>query len=689
MRRRSFRAHVLSLFLSLFTLAFACIMGFTYSKDYKSILSFSSSIAERLLAILRTQLTVISTDAERLTRLFVELLPQLGPTTLENPLISTYFLNRLQNDPNYSNILIGFPNGDFLSALTLYEFSSPHFITKPKESLPQATRYALRKNNQQVTPHTDTWYYLNSNLEEVASEVVSPSHYDPRIRPWYTGAEQNRSLYWTSAYSFYPYNETGITVSAPMLRQGEIAAIVGADLSFTFLSAFLAEQKLSASGQVFILDSNGQILIPETSSLPSVTTDLVSNAYTHFLNEGKIPSFSFSHAGIMYISCISSVSSLFGSEWNLVAIAPLDDFLSGAFKMQNQIFIFLILILFLASIVVIYFSNKIAFPITVLVQEINKIEAMDWSSTVRVHSNVKEIGLLDHAIDSMRKVVASFSKYIPKELVGKLFALNQEITIGGEKKELSIFFSDIANFTSVAESQQIETLFPLLAEYFDAMSKEILNLNGTIDKFIGDGIMAFWGAPNEQLDHAQRACDAALLCNAMLTSFNALRRQKGLPEFPTRFGIHSGTVIVGNVGTEDRLNYTIIGDAVNVTARLQEVDKIYHTSIIISENVYLKLGSEYVTRPLDLVTVRGKTRQTRIHELVGKIGAEPSICPSAEHITLCEGFAKAYNTMQQGNLREAKELFASLHEKYPADYPTQIYIQRIDKELTGHPQTGE
>jgi adenylate cyclase len=664
-------------------------MGFTYSKDYKSILGFSASISERLLAILRTQLTVVSNDAERLTRTFVELLPHLGPLNLDNPLISKYLVNRIKNDPNYSNILIGFPNGDFLSALTLYEFSSPHFITKPDKPLPQAARYALRENNVQVTPHTDTWHYLNTHLEEVASEVISPSHYDPRIRPWYTGAEQQRSLYWTEAYTFYPYNETGITVSDPLLAQGEIAAIVGADLSFKFLSAFLAERQLSASGKVFILDGNGQMLIPENSSLPADTTDLVSNAYAHFLNGGKAPSFSFSHAGIVYISCISSVSDLFGSEWNLVAIAPLDDFLASAFKTQNQIFIFLLIILLISSTIVIYFSNKIASPIATLVQEINKIEAMDWSSTVRVHSNVKEIGLLDHAIDSMRKVVASFSKYIPKELVGKLFALNQEISIGGEKKELSIFFSDIANFTTVAESQRIEVLFPLLAEYFDAMSKEILKLNGTIDKFIGDGVMAFWGAPNEQPDHAQRACDAALLCNAMLTSFNALRRTKGQPEFPTRFGIHAGTVIVGNVGTEDRLNYTIIGDAVNVTARLQEVDKIYHTSIIISENVYLKLGSEYVTRPLDLVTVRGKTRQTRIHELVGKIGAEPSICPSADKITLCEGFAKAYNTMQQGHLREARALFATLRENHPADYPTQLYIARIDKELTGHPQTGE
>ena len=126
------------------------------------------------------------------------------------------------------------------------------------------------------------------------------------------------------------------------------------------------------------------------------------------------------------------------------------------------------------------------------------------------------------------------------------------------------------------------------------MSKTILSSHGTIDKFLGDGIMAFWGAPIEFSDHTARACTAALRCQAMLLKLNQKRREEGDPEFLTRFGINTGTVIVGNIGTEDRLNYTIIGDAVNTASRLQKVNKIYHTSIIISEDAYKFLGEEFV-----------------------------------------------------------------------------------------------
>ena len=198
------------------------------------------------------------------------------------------------------------------------------------------------------------------------------------------------------------------------------------------------------------------------------------------------------------------------------------------------------------------------------------------------------------------------ARYVPKEIVRDLFQKNEEIALGGELKEVTIFFSDVQGFTSIAYTDSIQTIIPLLSEYFDAMTKIILGSHGTIDKFLGDGIMAFWGAPIHFPDHASRACTAALACQAMLLKLNKKRRESNQPEFKTRFGINTGRVIVGNIGTEDRMNYTVIGDAVNITSRLQEVDKIYHTSIIISEDAYKQLGEGFIARPLDFVAVKGK-----------------------------------------------------------------------------------
>jgi adenylate cyclase len=163
----------------------------------------------------------------------------------------------------------------------------------------------------------------------------------------------------------------------------------------------------------------------------------------------------------------------------------------------------------------------------------------------------------------------------------------------------------------------------------------------------------------------------------MLHGFNTTRRQNGEPEFHTRFGLHTGSVIVGNIGTASRMNYTIIGDAVNITARLHEVDKVYHTSILISEEVFHRLEGHYIARPLDLVYVKGKTKQTKIYELFGKLGGPPPLEPTAGNIRLAELFTTAYQLLSQGHPAEAYAQFQKIATEFPQDYATQMYIQRL------------
>ncbi len=213
------------------------------------------------------------------------------------------------------------------------------------------------------------------------------------------------------------------------------------------------------------------------------------------------------------------------------------------------------------------------------------------------------------------------------------------------------------------------------------MIKIIQESHGTVDKFMGDGIMAFWGAPLDIPDHAQRACITALRCSAIMKKFNQKRKDEGKPEFRTRFGMNTGTVIVGNIGTPDRMNYTVIGDAVNLTARLQEVDKFYHTTIIISESVHQKVGNEFLIRPLDYVNVKGKKEKVKIYELIAKFQGEAELLPTPEQIELCRVFTEAYDVYMQNDHEKARGLFQAILQKFPDDYPTQIYLQRIDEEF--------
>lgn len=675
-KKRSFRVSILTLFLSLFLVSFTLILTFTYTKDYKEMLFLSNSIADELARHLRYHFFVISSDAEETTQISTAFFPTIGPLTVENPILRSYFLNKLVRDPYFANLYIGFPNGDLVEALNIYNPSDHTFFLDPTRALPENISYGLRFVNRQVDPPVDIFEYIDRNLTTVAKEVIPHTSFIATDRPWYKGAVNHRSSFWTNVYEFQPGWQRGISIGTPMIDgEGNIIAVVGADLSLNLLARILQELRVGKAGKTLILDEKGDLVIPNTSDL--ITRELVAITYDYYQATPSRKSHVVQYKGTSFLTFNTEVSNFFGAPWSVLVITPLDNFLSNLIHSQHQIIILISIITLVAIFIIVRFATRISQPITTLATEIEKIKDLDLSSHIRIRSSIHEIYRLDQAIAAMRYVVLSFSKYIPREVVKNLFLLHKDILLGGEKKEITIFFSDVANFTSIAESEEIDVLLPLVTEYFHAMTDIILKQEGTIDKFIGDGIMAFWGAPIEIKSHAQKACDAALLCHAMLIPFNANRKKQGKPEFPTRFGIHSGEVIVGNIGTENRMNYTVLGDAVNTTARLQEVDKLYHTSIIISEQVYKYLPSEYIARPLDLVTVKGKKKKIKIYELIGKQGSFAEIEPSFDQIELCKLFTNAYILMEENKKAEALSLFSLIAQKFPLDFPTKIYLERL------------
>jgi adenylate cyclase len=189
--------------------------------------------------------------------------------------------------------------------------------------------------------------------------------------------------------------------------------------------------------------------------------------------------------------------------------------------------------------------------------------------------------------------------------------------------------------------------------------------------------MAFWGAPKELNKPWMHACDAALSCQSLLKVLNAKRIAKGNPAFITKFGIDTGMVIVGNIGTSERMNYTAIGDPVNTAARLQSVNATYHTTIIISENVYQYIKEDYLTRPLDVVHVKGKLTTIKIYELIAKNTSDIATCATEPEKILAKDFTAAYSEYELGNMDKAIKLFQELSQKFPEDEPTKIQIKKI------------
>ncbi|MCL2250750.1 MAG: adenylate/guanylate cyclase domain-containing protein [Treponema sp.] len=222
-------------------------------------------------------------------------------------------------------------------------------------------------------------------------------------------------------------------------------------------------------------------------------------------------------------------------------------------------------------------------------------------------------GILVHEESSLFK---NFKRYVPADLVVQLINQNIKPDLGGKQQELTVFFSDISKFTSIVEKMEPEKLIMDLCIYFESISKNILAHKGTIDKYIGDSVMAFWGAPLPMEDHAQKACLTALKIQSNLRNLFSQWDNLGKVPFLTRIGIHTGSVLVGNLGYKERLNYTVVGDTVNVSSRLEGINKVYGTEIIVSENVFNKCQTDFEFRMLDRVSLLGRCEGMNIYELI-------------------------------------------------------------------------
>ena len=217
--------------------------------------------------------------------------------------------------------------------------------------------------------------------------------------------------------------------------------------------------------------------------------------------------------------------------------------------------------------------------------------------------------------------IKAFACFVPVGLVRQLLHSEQKLELGGQSRFLTIFFSDVEGFSTMAETMPSRDLLARMSTLLELVSKVVHEEAGTIDKFIGDGVMAFWGAPGLLDDHAWHACVAALRIQRALEELNRQWREAGEPEMRVRIGIHSDAVLVGNVGSQERMSYTVIGDGVNIASRLEGINKTYGTLTCISHDTFREAGDRLCVRPIDEVAVKGRRARIAIYELLGAYGA--------------------------------------------------------------------
>lgn len=328
----------------------------------------------------------------------------------------------------------------------------------------------------------------------------------------------------------------------------------------------------------------------------------------------------------------------------------------------------------LSSLIFFMLYREIKDPVLKLVAETDKIKNFDLSEKVEIPASLAELEILIKAVGDMKMGLQSFQKYVPANLVRQLIETHQEARIGGKLKELTVFFSDVADFTHITENLAPNELTTQLSEYFDDVTNTIIEFKGTVDKYIGDSVMAFWGAPYEMEDHALLACRAALKCQRQIQELGKRWKAEGKFEFQTRIGLNTGEIVVGNVGSEQRLNYTVIGDPVNLASRLEGLNKHYGTRIIVSEETYSRCKKSIEVRLLDFVIVKGKSEPVRIYELVGEKG---DISPKQKECIVL--FATGLDFYLQRDWDKAIKVFGTLREKTPDDFPTKLYLERCEQ----------
>ena len=632
-------------------------------------------------------------------------------TSKDFPAVSSYFLEVMKVHKELAYLSLAIENtGEYC------------MLERKQENI--TSRRFIRNADNLIEIH-DYEYHHDG---EVTHRVSEYNGYDPRKRPWYVAAKEAGKQTWPDSFVFWGTNEVsttpGKTCATPIYSEGRLQYVLTADFELRDLSNFL-KNKIhvgnSGRGRPFIIEQRadgtrrvvahpraeiltemtkppeqdgetiltvvpGQdlqpTLVPIENFPDTVVRAFAKNIPDSFSNEERVVSLSFNVGNEHFIGSYQRLHGSNYPDWITCMVMPTSDVL-GSVQRNNLVNLIIGLTAFaLTSLMCILLSTRISSPLRNVASENERIGTFDLTANPVGRSHITEVDQLLVATESMKKSLRSFAKYVPTELVRELVSSQNEAQLGGQRATLTVYFSDIQDFTSIAEKLSAEDLVDHLEDYLTAMSEQITHDHGTIDKYIGDAVMAFWGAPIPNKNHAADACRAALANQDKLQELCKTWRGQGKPELWTRIGISSGELVIGNMGSEERLNYTVIGNPVNLASRLESLNKVYGTKIIISQNTKELISDVFVVRPLDLVAVKGQEVGNFIYELVGFRNEA-----TRKMVELADEYESALKTYIDSRFEEAAKKFEVITRQFPYDAPTTLLLKRCHH-LCEHPPSN-
>jgi adenylate cyclase len=540
------------------------------------------------------------------------------------------FKAALQELPQMDSVYAGFENGSWLQVRRIEGLDD-----EQRDKLRATPGATIAINLVRPTPSDELpmrRIFEDQQGNEVGQFDLWRYGYDTRKRRWYRETMKADRPLVSPPYLAFSTGAPVITVSAPL--RGKAPGVIAADLKLDTFNDFVQAQRPGEHGIVVIFDSNGSLI-----AHPNLA-QFIADAMTH-PSQPQLPNIKEIDSGVVaavlrtsegrdhydgsvrddqgrdYLFRLVKFNSADLYKGTIMLLAAQEDFAQDIRRLQFTGLCLAILatVAFIPAVWI--FGSGMSRSLKAITGEAVKLQKLAEPAPAPITSRVREINDLGDAMNLAQRAISSFARFVPKELVQRVVDNSISTQLGGVRAEITLVFTDVRDFTTIAEAADPDILMHQTSRYFSALTEAFLAEGGTIDKFIGDAVMVFWNAPNPQPDHVERACRAALAARLACQKLNSQFETEGLRPFFTRFGIHVGDAVVGNLGSNERMNYTALGNTVNLAARLEGLNKQYGTEILVSEAVYLRAQHCFDFKAIDAVIAKGMTKETRVFELVG------------------------------------------------------------------------
>jgi adenylate cyclase len=567
-KRRSFRVDILTAFGTLLLVTLLAVVIYNYQSTSRIVLMLCDDLMKQTTQTVINKTTGFLNDPAELTRLSAQLLTT-GILPFDNQAkLERLAMECLSSQSQLAMFLIGDRRGNFVLAKPGTEGG---FVTK--------------SINRQVKPPLTTWKFWNKAFQVIRTETNTTDLYDPRLRSWYQGAEAKKGISWTDLYIFYTGQKPGITVSYPVMgSQGKVEGVIGCDIELLKLSQFLQSLKIGQNGLVFIMNEKqelvgftdpAQIMVDpgETGLLQPYRVDSVNNpsivkAFQEYRRTGR-EEFALETGGERYRASFTDFPPSFGKPWKVGVVVPENDFIGEVKALTRRVLGICLFFLALAVLLAFFIAGRISRPILRLAEETDLIRKLQIDEPLDLKSRITEVQILGEAINRMKVSLRSFMRFAPQQLVEEVVLGGKELMLGGDRREVTLLFSDLRNFTHFAEQTRPEDVVQILNVHFDAMVRIISDHGGYVVDFLGDSLFASFGAPQKDQDHAFQAIKCALTMQVARERLNRELAAPQLPRLEMGIGLNSGSCVVGNMGSQVRIKYGVVGHAVNLAARIE------------------------------------------------------------------------------------------------------------------------